>query len=103
MKFPLCLTEVRANFHNSKCHGCDKAPTNKDNCTVSGWQKLPSTSKKLTNGGAPDAAGAYALQYTKKIKKRAGKCAMSPFWGANISSGDSTTLRVAATCCQQWT
>jgi hypothetical protein len=28
----------------SKCHGCNEAPANDNNCNVSGWQKLPSTS-----------------------------------------------------------
>jgi hypothetical protein len=41
--------------------------------------KLPSTSEKLTSCGAPDAAGVYASQYAKKIKKQAGKCATTPF------------------------
>ncbi len=33
------------------------------------------------SGGAPDATGAYTLQYTRKTNGRAGKCAMSPFLG----------------------
>jgi hypothetical protein len=66
-------------FYNSKCHGCGKAPADDNNFNVSGWQLIPSTSGKSTSGGAPDAAGAYALQYAKKIYERAGNYAHH-FW-----------------------
>jgi hypothetical protein len=85
-------TEARENFSTSKCHGCNKAPTNDNNCNTSGWQKMPSTSGKLMSGGEPDAAGAYALQYARKINARTGKCATSPFLGSLHISGTTMTF-----------
>jgi hypothetical protein len=73
--------EAWEKFSPGKCHGCGKALADNNSCNASGWQKSPNTSGKLMSGGAPDATGAYTLQYTRKTNGRAGKCAMSPFLG----------------------
>jgi hypothetical protein len=87
-------------FFTSKCHGCKEAPANKDSCNTSGWQKLPSTSGKLTSGEAPDAAGAYTSQYARKINARTDKCAMSPFLGSLRISRTTTTVECLTAGCK---